>query len=161
MTTVVDAEGEPMRLALRAEPDVVSPNVLEAEELVGHEFNDEQDRVVAGRELLELGPREAIITLPDGCVAQRARRRAPGAAPRAASTRARPCATIGAGDAFLAGYVAARYAGSSPEECLRFGVACGAESTQRLGAGMVDPQGVERLLGEVDLGPVEASTGAV
>src|SRR4029079_9554961 len=47
VTTVVDAEGEPMRLALRAEPDVISPNVLEAEELVGHEFNDEQDRVVA------------------------------------------------------------------------------------------------------------------
>ena len=41
-----------MRLAIRAEPDVVSPNVLEAEELVGHEFNDEQDRVVAARELL-------------------------------------------------------------------------------------------------------------
>src|SRR6476619_6543518 len=39
VTTVVDAEGEPMRLAIRAEPDVVSPNVLEAEELVGHEFS--------------------------------------------------------------------------------------------------------------------------
>ena len=30
-----------MRLAVRAEPHVVSPNVLEAEELVGHEFRDE------------------------------------------------------------------------------------------------------------------------
>src|SRR6201986_1830522 len=29
--------GEPLRQAARAEPDVVSPNVLEAEELVGHE----------------------------------------------------------------------------------------------------------------------------
>ena len=33
--TVIDADGEPMRLAVRAEPDVISPNVLEAEELDG------------------------------------------------------------------------------------------------------------------------------
>jgi 1-phosphofructokinase/tagatose 6-phosphate kinase len=37
------------------------------------------------------------------------------------------------------------------EECLRFGVACGAESTQRLGAGVVDPRGIDRLLGEVEV----------
>ena len=41
---VVDTDGEPLRHAVRAEPDVVSPNVLEAEELVGHEFNDDEDR---------------------------------------------------------------------------------------------------------------------
>ncbi|MEP6953703.1 MAG: PfkB family carbohydrate kinase, partial [Solirubrobacteraceae bacterium] len=29
--TVVDADGDPMRVAVRAEPDVISPNVLEAE----------------------------------------------------------------------------------------------------------------------------------
>ena len=55
VTTVVDADGEPMRQAVRAEPQVVSPNVLEAEELVGHEFRDEADRQVAVAELCELG----------------------------------------------------------------------------------------------------------
>ena len=60
-----------------------------------------------------------------------------------------PVATVGSGDAFLAGYVAARYRGSAPEECLRFGVACGAESTGRLGAGLIDAREVDRLLGEV------------
>jgi len=59
-------------------------------------------------------------------------------------------APVGAGDAFLAGYVAARYQGSAPADCLRFGVACGTESVQRLGAGLVDPQKVERLLAEID-----------
>ena len=57
---------------------------------------------------------------------------------------------IGSGDAFLAGYVAARYGGRTPVECLRFGVACGAESTQHFGAGVIDPAKVDRLLGEVD-----------
>jgi 1-phosphofructokinase/tagatose 6-phosphate kinase len=56
---------------------------------------------------------------------------------------------IGSGDAFLAGYVAARYSGRSPVDCLRYGVACGAESIQHFGAGVVDPAQVGRLLSEV------------
>jgi sugar/nucleoside kinase (ribokinase family) len=52
---------------------------------------------------------------------------------------------IGSGDAFLAGYVASRYAGREPVDCLRFGVACGAESTQHIGAGILEPGRVERL----------------
>ena len=47
VTTVIDSEGEPMRLATRAAPSVVSPNETEAEELVGHEFADEDDRRTA------------------------------------------------------------------------------------------------------------------
>ncbi len=160
VTTVVDADGEPMRLAMRAEPSVISPNAIEAEELVGHEFHDESDRRAAAEELCELGAREAIVTLPDGCVAnllvdgRRALHRA-WIAPREA------IATIGAGDAFLAGYVAARYGGEGPIDCLRYGVACGAESTQRLGAGSVDPRGVERLLPEVEVERVEAPAEAL
>ena len=64
VTTVVDADGDPMHHAVRAEPDVISPNVVEAEELVGHEFNDEEDRVLAVHEMVQLGAREAIMTLP-------------------------------------------------------------------------------------------------
>ena len=50
---VVDTDGDPLRRAVRAEPDVISPNVLEAEELVGHEFNDEEDHCIAVREMVE------------------------------------------------------------------------------------------------------------
>jgi 1-phosphofructokinase/tagatose 6-phosphate kinase len=65
-------------------------------------------------------------------------------------------ATVGSGDAFLAGFVAARYDGQSPEECLRFAVACGAESTQHFGAGSIDPSEVERLLPGVESRELEA-----
>jgi 1-phosphofructokinase/tagatose 6-phosphate kinase len=57
--------------------------------------------------------------------------------------------TVGSGDAFLAGMVAARYSGRSPDECLRFAVACGAESVQHFGAGVLDPREVDRLLADV------------
>jgi sugar/nucleoside kinase (ribokinase family) len=60
-----------------------------------------------------------------------------------------PVSRVGSGDAFVAGYVAARYGGKPPEECVRFAVACGAESTQHFGAGVLDPREVERLVPEV------------
>src|SRR5256884_5664423 len=68
-TTVLDSEGEALRVGTRAEPTVVTPNEPEAEELVGHEFSDEEDRPAAVREIVELGAREAIMTLPTGCIA--------------------------------------------------------------------------------------------
>ncbi|MBB4662479.1 1-phosphofructokinase family hexose kinase [Conexibacter arvalis] len=153
VTTIVDTDGEPLRHAVRAEPDVVSPNVIEAEELVGHEFNDDEDRTLAVAEIIQLGAREAIMTVPDGCFAQVHSDGGPQLyRVRVEQQEAR--AAVGSGDAFLAGYVACRYTGGSPEECLRFGVACGAESTQHFGAGVIDPHSVERLLGAVEAIPV-------
>jgi len=154
LTTVIDTDGEPLHHAVRAEPDVVSPNVLEAEELVGHEFTDEEERLLAVREIAELGPREAILTMADGCVAQVL----VGGKPCLRRVRIEPREPIarrGSGDAFLAGYVAARYEGRSPDQCLRFAVACGAESTARLGAGLIDPKEARRLMGDVEVGEVE------
>ena len=156
--TVVDADGEPMRIAVRAEPDVISPNVIEAEELVGHEFNDDEDRIIAVREMVSLGAREAIMTLPDGCVASIVVDGGP-VLHRVWIESREAVAAVGAGDAFLAGFVAARYTGSAPEECLRFAVACGAESTQRLGAGLIDPREVERLLGEIEIERLDQPAG--
>jgi 1-phosphofructokinase/tagatose 6-phosphate kinase len=152
--TVVDTDGEPMRRAVRAEPDVISPNVLESEELVGHEFNDDEDRMIAVREMCELGARQAIMTMPDGCFAQVSAKDAPEPVLYRVRVRAgaiEPRATVGSGDAFLAGFVAARYNGRDHADALAYGVACGSESTQHLGAGLVDPDRVERLLADIDV----------
>jgi len=154
VTTVVDTDGEPLRQAVRAEPDVVSPNVLEAEELVGHEFAGEKERSQVVREVAALGPREAIMTLPDGCFAQVLVDGQP-RLKRARIEPREPIAKSGSGDAFLAGYLAARYEGRAPDQCLRFGVACGAESTGRLGAGLIDPREARRLMGDVEMSVVE------
>jgi 1-phosphofructokinase/tagatose 6-phosphate kinase len=146
--TMIDTDGDPLRAAVRAEPDLVSPNELEAEELVGHEFNDVDDRAQAVLEMTRLGAREAIMTVPDGCYACLLEDGAP-ALHRITIEEQEARSAIGSGDAFLAGYVAARYIGQSGVDCLRFAVACGAESTQHFGAGILDPGRVERLLAEV------------
>jgi 1-phosphofructokinase family hexose kinase len=146
--TVVDTDGEPLRQAVRAEPDIIAPNSLEAEELVGHEFSDDEDRKIAVGEMVSLGAREAILTVPDGCIASAIDVGGERSLLRVRIEQRESVAAVGSGDAFLAGVVAGRYAGRPMEECLRHGVACGAESTQHLGAGLVDPAAVDRIEAE-------------
>jgi 1-phosphofructokinase family hexose kinase len=151
---VLDAEGESMLEGLRAGASMVTPNEREAEELVGQEFADRGDLAQGLLELVRLGAGEAAITRPEGCVATVGE----GADRRLLEVHTEPLepvSTVGSGDAFLAGYVAARYEGRSPEDCLAYGVACGAESTQHFGAGTVDRNQVERLLGEVSVHDLE------
>jgi 1-phosphofructokinase/tagatose 6-phosphate kinase len=155
---LLDTDGEPMRAGLRAAPAVVAPNAAEAEEAVGHEFHDGDDLTLGLRELIEMGAGEAIITREAGCVAivgeaSERRRYEVEIAPLD------PVASVGSGDAFLAGYVAARYSGGSPRDCLAYGVACGAESTQHFGAGTLDPREVERLLPRVEVRELDVPAG--
>jgi 1-phosphofructokinase/tagatose 6-phosphate kinase len=150
VTCVLDTDGELMRSALKVEPAVVAPNVGEAEEAVGHEFNDPDDLAMGLSGLIEMGAGEAIITREAGCAAIAG----DGSARRqyeVSIDTLEPLSTVGSGDCFLAGYVAARYEGGSPRECLAYGVACGAESTQHLGAGTLDVREAERLLGRVEV----------
>jgi 1-phosphofructokinase family hexose kinase len=158
--TVLDTDGEQMRTGLRAEPAVVAPNVEEAEEAVGHEFNDLDDFGMGLAGLLEMGAGEAIITSETGCVAIIGE----GAERRRFEARIEPLepvTTVGSGDCFLAGYVAARYEGASPRDCLVFGVACGAESTQHFGAGTLDRREVERLLPSVEISELSSPAEVV
>jgi 1-phosphofructokinase family hexose kinase len=151
---VLDAEGEAMLAGVRAGASMVTPNEREAEELVGQEFADRGDLAQGLLELVRLGAGEAAITRADGCVAAVGE----GSSRRLLEVHTEPLeavSSVGSGDAFLAGYVAARYEGRSPEECLAYGVACGAESTQHFGAGTVDRNQVERLLGEVSVHDLE------
>jgi 1-phosphofructokinase/tagatose 6-phosphate kinase len=149
VTAVLDTEGEPLRVGTRSGPDLVTPNLTEAEELVGHEFADDEDRLSGVREIVALGARDAVITYEAGCVALLGGDSAERVAYRVSVEPREPLSAIGAGDAFLAGYVAGLYESRGAEECLRFAVACGAESVRHVGAGVIDPREVERLLPEV------------
>lgn len=155
---LLDTEGAPMLAGMRAGPDMVTPNKLEAEELVGREFEVGDEIVEVLRELVDLGPASAAITLPAGCVAivgEGAERRLL----EVTIEPLEPVSTVGSGDAFLAGYAAALHDGLPPEERLAYAVACGAESTQHLGAGRLDRERAEGLLDQVKVRQIEAPAG--
>jgi 1-phosphofructokinase family hexose kinase len=157
--SVLDTDGDSMRAGLRAEPAVVAPNVTEAEEAVGHEFNDPDDFALGLTGLLEMGAADAIITTEAGCMAT-VREDSERRSYEVRVEHLEPVAAVGSGDSFAAGYVAARYQGASPRECLSYGVACGAESTQHFGAGTLDRQAVERLLPRVEVRELDFSARA-
>lgn len=138
---VLDTAGDPLRLGLRGEPTIVFPNAREAEELVGHEFGDADEMVDAVEQICQTGAEEAVITYEYGAVA---RLRDPTDKNRPRTWRAtglelEPVSTVGSGDAFLAGFLAARHHGAGPEDCLRRGLGCAAANTQVFGAGRFDP----------------------
>ena len=101
---VLDCEGEPLRLGVEAEPFLVSPNQQEAESLVGQEFTDEEDFVMALDTIADLGARNVLITQETACFAlvreERQVRRF-----RASIPRVEPIAPVGAGDVLLGGYL--------------------------------------------------------
>ncbi|MGZ8666393.1 MAG: 1-phosphofructokinase family hexose kinase [Solirubrobacterales bacterium] len=153
---ILDTEGEPLMAGLRAGPAAVTPNASEAEGAVGHEFNDREDLLLGLRSLVELGAGEALITREEGCVASLLE----GSERRAYEVTApalEPISSVGSGDAFLAGFATARFDGRPPQECVRFAVACGAESTQHFGAGTIDPDEVERLSARVEVTVLDAA----
>ncbi len=61
------AEGEPLRVGVEAEPFLVSPNQREAESLVGQEFSDDEDFLMALDAIADLGARNVLITQETSC----------------------------------------------------------------------------------------------
>ena len=124
---VLDTEGEPLRVGVEAEPFLVSPNQREAESLVGQEFSDDEDFLVALDTIADLGARNVLITQETSCFGlfreERTLRRF-----RASIPRVEPVASVGAGDVLLAGFLAARFndrplrRGAAPGDRLRRGV---------------------------------------
>jgi 1-phosphofructokinase/tagatose 6-phosphate kinase len=158
--TVVDVEGEPLRLALAAEPSLVFPNQREAEALVGNEFQTDEDFQHGLASIAAMGARGVLVTLTTGCYALLQEGKGKRRMYRAWIPRVEAVSAVGSGDAFLAGYVAALEAGQGPEECLRAALACGAANTQTVGAGVFDPRDVPRYSSMVEVQEIGAAAAA-
>ena len=158
---VLDSAGEPLRLGMRGRPHLVVPNFREAEDLVGHEFHDDQDVVDATPMLCDMGARNAIIKTPLGCVA----RFQVGRRQRVFRANIAPLesvvSTVGSGDAFLAGFVSARFEKLELPVCLRQALAAGAANTQRFGAGVLDADVARRLVETTDVVELDAAGHAI
>jgi tagatose 6-phosphate kinase len=136
---VLDSEGEALRAGVEAGPYLVLPNQNEAEGLVGQELEDDDDFLMALDAIAEMGPRNVVITLENGCFALlrigRKLRRV-----RALATHVEPVSRVGSGDVLLAQFLAAIVDENSPEDAIRLAVAAGAASVREVGAGRFDPQ---------------------
>jgi 1-phosphofructokinase family hexose kinase len=151
---VLDSEGTALRLGVEAEPYLVSPNQHEAESLVGQEFSDEDDFLMALETIGEMGPRNVLISHEGGCYAllkeERKLRRY-----RASIARIEPVSPVGSGDVLLAGFLAARRAGRSLEEALCQAVGAATASTLETGAGCFDLEQAAEFARQVEISELE------
>ena len=156
--TVLDSEGQPLRLGVQAEPFLVSPNQREAEGLVGQEFSDDDDFLLGLDSIAERGARNVLITQEAACFAllreERAARRY-----RARAPEVEPVSAVGSGDVLLAAFLAAWLDEKPADEALRAAVATGTASTLEVGAGRFDEREAGRLLNAVEVTELEAVAG--
>jgi 1-phosphofructokinase family hexose kinase len=155
---VLDSEGQPLRRGVEAEPFLVTPNQREAEGLVGQEFRDDEDYMMAVERIAEMGARNVLITSETtsfGLFREERRR----LRFRAEAPRVEPVSAVGSGDVLLAAFLAARVAERPLDESLRSAVAAGAASTLEVGAGRFDPREAGRLTKKVDVKELEPVAG--
>jgi 1-phosphofructokinase family hexose kinase len=147
---VLDSEGEPLRLGVEAGPYLVSPNQREAEQLVGQELEDDDDFLMALDAIAEMGARNVLITLENGCFAllrfgRKTRRM------RAFAPHVEPVSGVGSGDVLLAQFLAAIVEERSPDYALRLAVAAGAASVREVGAGRFNASLATTLAADVEV----------
>jgi 1-phosphofructokinase family hexose kinase len=133
----VDCEGERLRYALEAAPDVVKVNATEARELLGVPTARHEESLAAARKLRDLaggdghaglvtrGAEGVVLAAPDGTLYE-------------GSLYVRGRYPVGSGDAFLAGLVVALERGEGWPEALRLALGAAAANAEIPGAGKLD-----------------------
>jgi 1-phosphofructokinase family hexose kinase len=142
--SIVDAAGETLLRALDAAPDLVTPNLAEAEGALGlGTGGDAPPRALAAADaLLRQGARTAVVTAGAAGAAVAADGVAEWiTAPRVAEVRN----PIGAGDAFLAALAGTWERGDELAAAARAGAAAGAASVESQTAGELDPERARAL----------------
>ena len=146
--------GDAIKDLARRDVRVVLDSEAEAEQLVGQELEDDDDFLMALDAIAEMGPRNVVITLENGCFALlrlgRRKRRF-----RAFAPHVEPVSVVGSGDVFLAQLLAAIVEERSPDYAVRLAVAAGSASVREVGAGRLDPQLAATFVADVELAELQ------
>ena len=135
---VLDSEGERLRLALEAKPEIVKVNAAEAGDLLGVPTVRRDEAIAAAQKLREMaggeghaglvtrGAEGVVLAAPDGVLYE-------------AMLYVRGRFPVGSGDAFLAGIVVGLERGKDWEDALRLALGAATANAELPGAGRLDP----------------------
>ena len=146
----LDSEGERLRLALTAEPEIVKVNVAEAGGLLGVPTARRDDSLIAASKIRQMaggdghagivtrGAEGVMLAAPDGTLYE-------------GVLYVRGRYPVGSGDAFLAGLVTALERGSDWDDALRLALGAGAANAELAGAARLEPSRAEALASQADV----------
>lgn len=149
---LLDARGEPLRLALEQGGFIAKLNRDELSATLGRPLADEAALLAAMREVL---PRKlaVVVTLgAGGALAMSVE-----GAWRVRPAKIRPVSAVGSGDAFAAGLMSHLARGHSLPSALRTAAACGAANALTPMAGFLNAPDVVRLLEQTAVEPLEGA----
>ena len=143
--TVLDSDNQWLKEGIKAKPNVIKPNVHEAEDLLKTNLRDEAAIVEALKTLAKLGIEIAVISRgKDGLIVANGEKILKVTPPQVEVR-----STIGAGDSAVAGLVLKLSQGHGIEEASRWAVASGTAATLTPGTELCRREDVERLLPQV------------
>jgi 6-phosphofructokinase 2 len=145
---VVDTSGPALKAALAEGVALIKPNLLEFSDLFDVSLGNDEARIAACRQLISNGRVEAVaLTLgQQGALLVTAHH-----AFRSHPLAIQPVSTVGAGDSFLGGLVAALAAGKGWREAFRIAVAAGSAAVLSPGTELCREEDVLRLLPQVEI----------
>jgi 6-phosphofructokinase 2 len=146
--SVIDTSGIALAAALEEGVTIIKPNLVELTELVAAPLDRDEDRIAACRKLAAEGRAEIVaLTLGEhGALLVTAER-----AWQALPLDIEAVSTVGAGDSFLGGLVAALADGKPLAEAFRVAVAAASAAVLMPGTGLCQPEDVKRLLPQVKI----------
>jgi 1-phosphofructokinase len=145
----LDTSGAPLKIALAAGPRIVKPNRHELAELAGRPLDTLEALVAAGRELLADSPAPDLVIVSlggDGALFHNREQ-----ALRALPARVNVISTVGAGDAMVAGLVAAQLEGLPLADTARLATAFAAAKLTRLGPHLPPQEQIRALAQQITL----------
>jgi len=140
---LLDASGPALAAGVGAAPDIIKPNRAELSELLGHALTDTDSVVAAARELLTRPNAPGAVVVSMGGEGALFVNRKEALLAHAIPTEL--ISTVGAGDAMVAGIVAAQLAGLSLADGARLATAFSAGKLARLGPHLPAPDTVRAL----------------
>jgi 1-phosphofructokinase len=142
---LLDTSGDGLAQALSANPTVIKPNLREFEEVLGRRFTTEADLLAAARGLVRDGIECVIVSRgADGALFVESRHALAARYPWPVNIRT----TVGAGDALVAGHLAARWARLDAEAAARLAIASSIAALERVGT---DPLPARPKLAELTM----------
>ena len=150
---LLDTSGAPLKAALVAGPRIIKPNRHELAELLDRPLESLAALVAAGRELLHgsSAPEWVVVSLGGDGALFLTREHAVQARPLPVTVTS----TVGAGDAMVAGLVAARLEALSLADAARLATAFAAAKLTRLGPHLPRPAEVRALAGQVVVSAID------
>lgn len=146
----LDTSGEPLRHALAARPHLVKPNADELEAITGRPLPDVDAVAAAARELVASGVELAVVSMgARGAVFVRA-----GEAVVARPPPVTVGSTVGAGDAMVAGTVAALLAGRALPDVARLASAFSLATLTRSTPGPATRDEIEAAAARISVEPL-------